>query len=266
MSTVRMRLGRRGKTIVGLVAGELMVVLLLVANGWLELDREEQRLILQSRVAGEQAAREVRAFYREHPDQRSRAAGQAFLREFVARRSPSPNDTYEQWNLEPSFGGGVGSAEVAPGAVAASPARVRRTLHTVSIVVSLAAPGEVVTGELRIDHDRRRIAEHSVLDPAWLFFQLVLFAFLSFQVWLTVVSLARRDRITVFEKGYLKEHAIGALKLQHRLLGQIIRDHEDVDGEVPAQARAAVADAPRGKVIPLDKAARKPAEDRGPRR
>ena len=126
--------------------------------------------------------------------------------------------------------------------------------------------GDAVAGELRIVHDRRRIAEHSVLDPAWLFFQLVLFAFLSFQVWLTVVSLARRDRVTVFEKGYLKEHAIGALKLQHRLLGQIIRDHEDEAEVEPAAAARPAPDGPRGKVIPLDKAARKPAEDRGPRR
>lgn len=263
-----MKLGRRGKVAVGLVAGELMVVLLLVANGWLELDREEQRVVLQSRVAGEQAAREVRGFFRDHPEQRSRAAGQAFLSEYLARRSPAPSETNEEWELDPVFTAGVGATGGAASAAAPAtrpPVQVRRDFHKLTLAVPLWAPGDAVAGELRIVHDRRRIAEHSVLDPAWLFFQGVLFAFLSFQVWLTVVSLARRDRVTVFEKGYLKEHAIGALKLQHRLLGQIIRDHEDEHDE-PVPATRPAGDPPRGKVIPLDKAARKPAEDRGPRR
>ncbi|MBK7975760.1 MAG: hypothetical protein IPK07_21630 [Deltaproteobacteria bacterium] len=263
---MRIKLGRRGKVAIGLVAGELMVVLLLVANGWLELDREEQRVVLQSRMAGEQAAREVRGFFREHPDQHTRAAGQAFLSDYLARRSPAPSETNEEWELDPAFAAGAASGGVGTGTASARPpVQLRRDFHKLTLAVPLWAPGETVGGELRIVHDRRRIAEHSVLDPAWLFFQLVLFAFLSFQVWLTVVSLARRDRVTVFEKGYLKEHAIGALKLQHRLLGQIIRDHEDEESE-PAPAARPAGDAPRGKVIPLDKAARKPAEDRGPRR
>lgn len=262
------QLGRRGKVAVGLVAGELMVVLLLVANGWLELDREEQRVVLQSRVTGEQAAREVRGFFRENPEQRSRAAGQSFLSDYLARRSPAPSETNEEWELEPVFAAGVGAPAAAPGTATSTsrpPVQVRRDFRKLTLAVPLGAAGDAVSGELRIVHDRRKIAEHSVLDPAWLFFQGVLFAFLSFQVWLTVVSLARRDRVTVFEKGYLKEHAIGALKLQHRLLGQIIRDHEEEEPSEPAVARP-VADAPRGKVIQLDKAARKPAEDRGPRR
>jgi hypothetical protein len=35
----------------------------------------------------------------------------------------------------------------------------------------------------------------------------------------------RRKKEVVFDKGYLKEHSIGALKIMHRVLGDIIEDH-----------------------------------------
>ncbi len=44
--------------------------------------------------------------------------------------------------------------------------------------------------------------------------------------------LMRRKREEVFErveKGYLKEHSIGALKIMHKILGDIIEDHKDDD-------------------------------------
>ena len=39
--------------------------------------------------------------------------------------------------------------------------------------------------------------------------------------------LVTRHRDVVWEKGYLKEHALGALKLQHKILGDIIADHDE---------------------------------------
>ena len=38
--------------------------------------------------------------------------------------------------------------------------------------------------------------------------------------------LMRKKREVVFEKGYLKEHSIGALKIMHKVLGDIIEDHQ----------------------------------------
>jgi hypothetical protein len=38
--------------------------------------------------------------------------------------------------------------------------------------------------------------------------------------------LTRRKREVVFEKGYLKEHSIGALKIMYKVLGDIIEDHQ----------------------------------------
>ncbi|MEX0999040.1 MAG: hypothetical protein WD000_03655 [Thermodesulfobacteriota bacterium] len=38
--------------------------------------------------------------------------------------------------------------------------------------------------------------------------------------------LMRKKREVVFEKGYLKEHSVGALKIMHKVLGDIIEDHQ----------------------------------------
>lgn len=262
-------MSHRRKLALGIVAGEAMVVLLLVSNAWLEFDRAEQRVVLQSRVDGEHAVSAAESFFRSQPAMNVREAGQAFFSELNRRRTPTVVETGEQWL--PDFQDAPRADGVAASGAKARAAEVEviRTLRKVAISIPMGAPGDPVFGTLTIEHDRRRIAEQSVLDPAWLFFQLVLFVLLSFQVCLTVVSLNRRDRVTVFEKGYLKEHAIGALKIQHRLLGQIIRDHEGEpeieEPEMPAQPRPA-GEVGRAKVIPLDKAARKPVEDRGPRR
>jgi hypothetical protein len=46
----------------------------------------------------------------------------------------------------------------------------------------------------------------------------------------------RKKKEIVFEKGYLKEHSIGALKIMHKVLGDIIDDHK-ADHEAPDQAK-----------------------------
>ncbi len=258
----------RRQVALGIVIGEITVLLLLVANGWLQYDRDEDRVVRQSKVAGERAAFEVRAFFRDHPEQRTREAGEAFVRDLIARRAPAPNETDEEWEprFEQSTPAGVDPHEPAVDATDGPAPTVWRVGRKLTISIPLGTAADPFGGVLVIQHDRKMIAEHSVFDPAWVFFQMVLFVFLSFQVCLTFVSLARRDRVTVFEKGYLKEHAIGALKLQHRLLGQIIRDHEEEEQPQQAPPVRPVEVVGRGKVIQLDKAARKPAEDRGPRR
>ena len=49
--------------------------------------------------------------------------------------------------------------------------------------------------------------------------------------------LMRKKKEIVFEKGYLKEHSIGALKIMHKVLGDIIEDHKTdrVEGDSPAK-------------------------------
>ena len=43
---------------------------------------------------------------------------------------------------------------------------------------------------------------------------------------------SRRKKEELIDKGYLKEHSIGALKIMHKVLGDIIEDHPNNDPKV----------------------------------
>ncbi len=63
----------------------------------------------------------------------------------------------------------------------------------------------------------------------------------------------RKETVVYLEKGYLKEHAIGALKLQHKILGDIIADHEHIES-APEPERDSGKEPDRApKVIILEK-------------
>lgn len=64
-------------------------------------------------------------------------------------------------------------------------------------------------------------------ENAMLYFAIALLANLEAGI-IAAIALKPRKPVetAAFEKGYLKEHAVGALKLQHKILGDIIKDHD----------------------------------------
>ena len=44
----------------------------------------------------------------------------------------------------------------------------------------------------------------------------------------------RKKQDVVLEQGYLKESSLGAIKIMHKLLGDVIDDHKEVDGSKSA--------------------------------
>jgi len=44
-----------------------------------------------------------------------------------------------------------------------------------------------------------------------------------------------KETVVYLEKGYLKEYALGALKLHYKILGKIIEDHENLQEKKPSQ-------------------------------
>lgn len=78
-------------------------------------------------------------------------------------------------------------------------------------------------GIIKIDSDKSAIAKKVLSDNFLLYVaMLVLFNNQAFIVFL----LFRRKKEVVFEKGYLRENSLGALKIMHKLLGDMIVDNE----------------------------------------
>jgi hypothetical protein len=78
-------------------------------------------------------------------------------------------------------------------------------------------------GIVKIDSDTRAILK-KVFANNYLLYAAMLIV-LNNQAFIFYL-LMRRKREVVFEKGYLKEHSIGALKIMHKVLGDIIEDHQ----------------------------------------
>ncbi len=63
----------------------------------------------------------------------------------------------------------------------------------------------------------------------------------------------RKQTVVYLEKGYLKEHAIGALKLQHKILGDIIADHENIEAAPHTGRKEEAGPGQGGKLIVLER-------------
>lgn len=80
-------------------------------------------------------------------------------------------------------------------------------------------------GIIKIDSDKSAIAKKVLSDNFLLYAaMLVVFNNQAFIVFL----LLRRKKEVVFEKGYLRENSLGALKIMHKLLGDMIVDNETI--------------------------------------
>ncbi len=77
-------------------------------------------------------------------------------------------------------------------------------------------------GIVKIDSDTRAILKKVFADNYLLYAAMLII--LNNQAFIFYL-LMRKKREVVFEKGYLKEHSIGALKIMHKVLGDIIEDH-----------------------------------------
>lgn len=78
-------------------------------------------------------------------------------------------------------------------------------------------------GIVKIDSDTRAILKKVFADNYLLYAAMLIV--LNNQAFIFYL-LMRKKREVVFEKGYLKEHSIGALKIMHKVLGDIIEDHQ----------------------------------------
>ena len=78
-------------------------------------------------------------------------------------------------------------------------------------------------GLVKIDSDTSAILKKVFADNYLLYAAMLIV--LNNQAFIFYL-LTRRKREIVFEKGYLKEHSVGALKIMYKVLGDIIEDHQ----------------------------------------
>lgn len=94
-------------------------------------------------------------------------------------------------------------------------------------------------GLVKIDSDTTGILKKVLADNYLLYAAMLIV--LNNQAFIFYLLVMRKKKEVVFEKGYLKEHSIGALKIMHKVLGDVIEDHrvDHDDGEDQKQQQEA---------------------------
>lgn len=83
-------------------------------------------------------------------------------------------------------------------------------------------------GVVKIDSDTFTILKKVFSDNFLLYVAMIVV--LNNQAFITYLLMRKRKEV-IFEQGYLKEHSIGALKIMHKVLGDIIEDHKHPEVE-----------------------------------
>jgi len=94
-------------------------------------------------------------------------------------------------------------------------------------VISVSVPFTVQEdrepfGIVKIDSDTKSILKKVLADNFLLYAAMLVV--LNNQAFI-VYFLLRKKKEVVFEKGYIKEHSLGSLRLMHKILGDMIEDH-----------------------------------------
>lgn len=101
---------------------------------------------------------------------------------------------------------------------------LRETSGFLSVSVPFLVKGDPKPyGIVKIDSDTKSLMEN-VFYKNFLFYAAILVV-LNNQAFILHLLLRKKKEV-VFEKGYIKDHSVGALKIFHRVLGDIITDHE----------------------------------------
>jgi len=117
------------------------------------------------------------------------------------------------------------------------------TVKDTNGIISVSVPFTTRTetepfGLVKIDSDTKAILKQVFADNYILYTAMLIV--LNNQAFIFYL-LVRKKKEVVFEKGYLKEHSIGALKIMHKVLGDIIEDHAS-DIEHPVEKKVSQED------------------------
>jgi len=226
-----------------ILAGELVLILGLVGLFELQKDREKNELVVRSNM--------VALFYANpaHYYQKS------YRREFYGLGYPGPSSIFKnpfhiksissfssanfsqfevilKEDIDQSPDPHLKHAFYYPQAN-----RTQEYKNTIAVNLPLFREGEKAPyGMIRVVHNIKNLPR-DIFYKNLLSYILIGIFFNGF-LFALIFSVFRKPRETVvyLERGYLKNYALGALKLHHKILSQIIEDHEsDKKGESPGE-------------------------------
>lgn len=223
-----MRLRSRLTTIAAAVGIELCILALVGLVFLFQFGKEKEGLVNKSKAIAETIGDQASSFFSLRGEETTSNEFFLFLDDRLGRKK-----LFNTFEIAPKFFSVVFRKDVESGRAAGyfmddfypeGGYSVKKDNGTISVSVPFTIQGKTEPfGIVEIDSDTETIVK-KVLAENFLLYAAILVV-LNNQAFIFYLLLRRKKEV-VFEKGYLKEHSIGALKIMHRVLGDIIEDHK----------------------------------------
>jgi len=224
-----MRLKSKLDLLVKAIAVELCIFGFIALVFWFQYDKAQDGLVTKTKAIAETIGEQAGAFFSSRQDEATSDEFFLFLDKRLGRKK-----LFNTFEVAPKFFSVVLRKDVDRAGLLNQfkedfyPQGGYKVIKGGGII-SVAVPFRVSSssepfGFVKIDSDAFALMSNT-LSNNFIFYAAIL-VMLNNQAFILYLLLRRRKAVE-FEKGYLKEHSIGALKIFHRVLGDIIEDHEE---------------------------------------
>lgn len=224
---------------------ELGIVALIGVVFYFQFDNAKREFVTRTRAIAETIGDQATSFYQDHGEGSTSDEFYLFLDERLGRQK-----LFNTFGVSPKFFSVTftkqGENEMASGHFLESTYppegySVEKYAGKISVSVPFLAPqAEGPLGIVKIDSDTKTLMKEVFADNFLLY--VAILVVLNNQAFILYLFFRRRrEEVPFGGEGYLKEHSVSALKLMHKVLGDIIEDHASEDKKAAEEKTANAA-------------------------
>jgi len=238
-----MRLNQKLGLLLKISTVELVIIALIGVVFYFQFDNAKKEFVTKTRAIAETIGDQATTFYKDRGEASTSDEFYLFLDERLGREK-----LFNTFGVSPKFFSVTfmkqGENEVASGHFLGNSYppegySVEKYAGKISVSVPFLAPqADGPLGIVKIDSDTKTLMKKVFADNFLLY--VAILVVLNNQAFILYLFLRRKKEEIPFggEEGYLKEHSISALKLMHKVLGDIIEDHASEDKKSPEEKTA----------------------------
>lgn len=239
-----MRLNQKLSLLGKVVLVELGIIFLIGIVFYFQFDNAKGEFVNKTRAIAETIGEQASTYFSDFGKEPTSDEFYLFLDERLGRKK-----LFNTFEIAPKFFSVVFKKDVEQGYVSGYFLKdfypvegysVKKNRGIISVSVPFVSRQESEPfGIVKIDSDTKTILQKVFADN-FLLYAAMLVVFNNQAFILYLFTRKKKEEVIVdIDKGYLKEHAIGALKITHKVLGDIIDDHAVSEEERTSEASKA---------------------------
>ena len=239
-----MRLNQKFGLLFKISMVELGIIALIGVVFYFQFDNAKKDFVTRTRAIAETIGDQATSFYQDHGEASTSDEFYLFLDERLGREK-----LFNTFGVSPKFlsvtfmkqpDSEMASGHFLEDTYPPEGYSVEKYAGKISVSVPFLSPQ--VNGPLgivKIDSDTKTLMKKVFADNFLLYVAILLV--LNNQAFILHLFYRRKKEEIPFSEGYLKEHSISALKLMHKVLGDIIEDHASEDKKTAEKKTADTA-------------------------